>query len=278
MGLKNEIQVLISKEQEEHQKKVSQLFFENQSSVNEFLDKLNQQINTISKNQIQNEEGLSILKAEAISMTGRLVNLEKSDGTQNAILSRLDDQDKNIELKMSSLESADIFLREASRMNTEKLLNIENECKRMEQTFLNFFKDQRHELDSRVKTDIDTLQSENKNSKEALDKLQKKLFDMESGLQVMQDTNKMSSDEWITEYKTTVAKLEKENSNRFKDLENTVIVYYQKIGENSDRIKDIKESSDECNKALTDIKDEMNRNKIKQENFLIKRLSRNQKG
>merc|ERR1711915_475758 len=131
-------------------------------------DKLKQQINTISKNQIQNEEGLSILKDEAISMTGRLVDLEKSDGTQNAILSRLDDQDKNIESKISSLESADIFLQEASRMNTEKLLNIENECKRMEQTFLDFFKDQRHELDSRVKTDIDTLQSENKNSKEAV--------------------------------------------------------------------------------------------------------------
>merc|ERR1711915_926352 len=265
--LKNEIRVLISKEQEEHQKKVSQLFLENQSSVNEFLDKLNQQINTISKNQIQNEEGLSILKDEAISITGRLVDLEKSDGTQNAILSRLDDQDKNIESKMSSLESADIFLQEASRMNTEKLLNIENECKRMEQTFLDFFKDQRHELDSRVKTDIDPLQSENKNSKEAVDKLQKKLFDMESGLQVMQDKNKKSSDEWITEYKTTVAKLEKENSNRFKDLENTVIMYYQKIGENSDRIKDIKDSSDECNKALTDMKDEMNRNKSMQNDF-----------
>merc|ERR1711915_996941 len=234
---------------------------------NEFLDKLNQQINTISINQIQNEEGLSILKDEAISITGRLVDLEKSDGAQSAILSRLDDQDKNIESKMSSLESADIFLREASRMNTEKLLNIENECKRMEQTFLDFFKDQRHELDSRFKTDIDTLQSENKNSKEAVDKLQKKLFDMESGLQVMQDKNEKSSDEWITEYKTTVAKLEKENSNRFKDLENTVIMYYQKIGENSDRIKDIKESSDECNKALTDIKDEMNRNKSMQNDF-----------
>merc|ERR1711915_391680 len=100
--------------------------------------------------------------------TWGLVDLEKSDGTQNAILSRLDEQDKNIESKMSNLESADIFLQEASRMNTEKLLNIENECKRMEQTFLDFFKDQRHELDSGVKTDIDTLQSENKNSKEAV--------------------------------------------------------------------------------------------------------------
>merc|ERR1711915_520504 len=60
---------------------------------------------------------------------------------------------------------------------------------------------------------------------------------------------------------------EKENSNRFKDLENTVIMYYQKIGENSDRIKDIKDSSNECNKALTDIKDEMNRNKSMQNDF-----------
>merc|ERR1711915_1084150 len=83
----------------------------------------------------------------------------------------------------------------------------------------------------------------------------------------MQDKNKKSSDEWITEYKTTVATLEKENSNKFKDLENTVIMYYQKIGENSDRIKDIKKSSDECNKALTDIKDEMNRNKSMQNDF-----------
>merc|ERR1711915_1161629 len=33
------------------------------------------------------------------------------------------------------------------------------------------------------------------------------------------------------------------------------------------RIKDIKESSDECNKALTDIKDEMNRNKSMQNDF-----------
>merc|ERR1712054_120883 len=265
--LKNEVQVLISKEQEEHQKKVSQLFLENQSSVNEFLDKLNQQISAISNKQMQNEEGLSILEAEAVSMTGRLVDLEKSDGTQNAILSRLDDQDKNIESKMSNLESADVFLQEASRMNTEKMLNIENECKRMEQTFLDFFKDQRHELDSRVKTDIDNLQCENKNSKEAVDKLQKKLFDMESGLQVMQEKNKKLSDELITEYKTNIEKLEKDNSNRFKDLENTVIMYYQKIGENSDRIKDVKECSDECKKALTDIKEEMNSHKSMQNYF-----------
>merc|ERR1712008_235001 len=103
------------------------------------------------------------------SLVNKVHTIETSDTRQNDLLSKLEDQGENLGSKLSSLESADIFLQEAHRMHTEKALDIEKECKRMEQTFVQFYKDQRQEIDSRVKVDISNLQLEKKNSKEIME-------------------------------------------------------------------------------------------------------------
>merc|ERR1712215_566400 len=91
------------------------------------------------------------------SLEDRINNLETNNTKQNQILSELNEQGGNLDSKLSNLESADTFLQEAHRMHTEKALEIEKECKRMEQTFVQFYKEQRQELDSKIKVDISNL-------------------------------------------------------------------------------------------------------------------------
>merc|ERR1712212_157478 len=144
---------------------------------------------------------------------------------------------------LSSLESADLFLQEAHRMHTEKALDIENECKRMEQTFVQFYKDQRQDIDSNIKVDINNLQIEKKNSKETMENVLKRITSTESRLKELEQYTQNSNETIVLNMQENLKKLEKSSNERATDLENTVIKYYEQIGENSEKIKQISSGS-----------------------------------
>merc|ERR1712055_681649 len=228
--IKSEIQDMVSKEQEVQQNKLSALLKESELVTNSLKSKIDEQLSVISGNLTGQHEKIS-------SLENKVQNIETSESKQNALLSKLEDQAENLDIKLSSLESADLFLQEAHRMHTEKALDIENECKRMEQTFVQFYKDQRQDIDSNIKVDINNLQIEKKNAKENMENVLKRITSTESRLKEIEQYTQNSNETIVLKMQENLEKLEKSSGERATDLENTVIKYYEQIGENSEKIK-----------------------------------------
>merc|ERR1711892_1607436 len=201
-------------------------------------------------NYIGQQEKLQTSESNISSLVERIQDLENSDSKQNERLSKLGEQGDNLDSKLSNLESADLFLQEAHRMHTEKALDIEKECKRMEQTFVQFYKDQRQEIDSRVKVDISNLQLEKKNSKEIMENIIKRVTSTESRLMEIEQYTQNSNETIVLNMQENLNKLEKSSNDRATDLENTVIKYYEQIGVNIDNIKQINQLTTELGNNL----------------------------
>merc|ERR1712013_571172 len=127
--IKSDIQDMVSKEQESHQNRLSALLKENESVTNNLKLKLDEQLSVISDKLTGTQEKIDSFHSDISSLENKVHNIETSDSKQNALLSKLEDQTDNLDVKLSSLESADLFLQEAHRMHTEKALDIEKECK-----------------------------------------------------------------------------------------------------------------------------------------------------
>merc|ERR1711874_674103 len=246
--IKNEIQELITKEQEIHQSKLSAIMTENESLANDLKVKIEEQLSVISNNINGQQENLESFNSNMSSLARRVQDIETSDIKQNELLSKMGDQGNNLETKLSSLESADVFLQEAHRMHTEKALDIEKECKRMEQTFVEFYKDQRQEIDSKIKVDINNLQLEKKNSKEIMENVLKRITSTESKLKEMEQYTQNSNE-------------------RATDLENTVIKYYEQIGVNASEIKDLGNMNTSLENKLQSLNNFVQENKDAQSKF-----------
>merc|ERR1712168_260256 len=163
------------KEQEIQQNKLSTLLKESELVTNNLKSKIDEQLSLISGNLTGQQEKIESFHSDISSLENKVQDIETSDSKQNSLLSKLGDQAENLDIKLSSLESADLFLQEAHRMHTEKALDIENECKRMEQTFVQFYKDQRQDIDSKIKVDISNLQIKKKNAKETMENVLKRI-------------------------------------------------------------------------------------------------------
>merc|ERR1712013_176042 len=223
--IKSDIQDMVSKEQESHQNRLSALLKENESVTNNLKLKLDEQLSVISDKLTGTQEKIDSFHSDISSLENKVHNIETSDSKQNALLSKLEDQTDNLDVKLSSLESADLFLQEAHRMHTEKALDIEKECKRMEQTFVQFYKDQRQDIDSNIKVDINNL--------------------------LIEKTNETI----VLNMKENLEKLENSSNQRATDLENTVIKYYEQIGSNSEKIKEISSISSNLESKLKNLSD-----------------------
>merc|ERR1711892_1232256 len=255
--IKSDIQAIISKEQEIQQSKLSDIIKESELVTNDFRLKMDQQLSTISDNFIGQQEKFETIQSSMSSLVKKVHTIESSDTRQNDLLSKLEDKGDNLGSKLSSLESADIFLQEAHRMHTEKALDIEKECKRMEQTFVQFYKDQRQEIDSRVKVDISNLQLEKKNSKEIMENILKRVTSTESRLMEIEQYTQNSNETIVLNMQENLNKLEKSSNDRATDLENTVIKYYEQIGVNKDNIKQINQLTTELGNNLHSLNDNL---------------------
>merc|ERR1711892_849720 len=111
--IKSDIQAIISKEQEIQQSKLSDIIKESELVTNDFRLKMDQQLSTISDNFIGQQEKFETFQSSISSLVNKVHTIESSDTRQNDLLSKLEDKGDNLEAKLSSLESADIFLQEA---------------------------------------------------------------------------------------------------------------------------------------------------------------------
>merc|ERR1712106_690789 len=265
--IKSDIQAIISKEQEIQQSKLSDIIKESDLVTNDFRLKMDQQLSTMADNYIGQQEKLQTSESNISSLVERIQDLENSDSKQNERLSKLEDQGDNLEAKLSSLESADLFLQEAHRMHTEKALDIEKECKRMEQTFVQFYKEQRQEIDTKIKVDIGNLQLEKKNSKEIMENLYKRVSSTESRITEIEQYAQSSNETIVVNMQENLEKLEKSSTDRARDLENTVIKYYEQIGANSERIKQIDANTSEFKNKLQTMNEIVDENRNSQKKF-----------
>merc|ERR1712013_975909 len=265
--IKSDIQDMVSKEQESHQNRLSALLKENESVTNNLKLKLDEQLSVISDKLTGTQEKIDSFHSDISSLENKVHNIETSDSKQNALLSKLEDQTDNLDVKLSSLESADLFLQEAHRMHTEKALDIEKECKRMEQTFVQFYKDQRQDIDSNIKVDINNLLIEKKNAKEAMENVLKRITSTESRLKEIEHYTQNTNETIVLNMKENLEKLENSSNQRATDLENTVIKYYEQIGSNSEKIKEISSISSNLESKLKNLSDIVEENKTTQNQF-----------
>merc|ERR1712013_91904 len=265
--IKSDIQDMVSKEQESHQNRLSALLKENESVTNNLKLKLDEQLSVISDKLTGTQEKIDSFHSDISSLENKVHNIETSDSKQNALLSKLEDQTDNLDVKLSSLESADLFLQEAHRMHTEKALDIEKECKRMEQTFVQFYKDQRQDIDSNIKVDINNLLIEKKNAKEAMENVLKQITSTESRLKEIEHYTQNTNETIVLNMKENLEKLENSANQRATDLENTVIKYYEQIGSNSEKIKEISSISSNLESKLKNLSDIVEENKTTQNQF-----------
>merc|ERR1711892_1203286 len=265
--IKSDIQAIISKEQEIQQSKLSDIIKESESVTNDFRLKMDQQLSTISDTFIGQQEKFETFQSSMSSLVNKVHTIETSDTRQNDLLSKLEDQGENLGSKLSNLESADLFLQEAHRMHTEKALDIEKECKRMEQTFVQFYKEQRQEIDTKIKVDIGNLQLEKKNSKEIMENLYKRVSSTESRITEIEQYTQSSNETIVVNMQENLEKLEKSSTDRARDLENTVIKYYEQIGANSERIKQIDANTSEFKNKLQTMNEIVDENRNSQKKF-----------
>merc|ERR1712013_633494 len=261
--IKSDIQDMVSKEQE----RLGALLKENESVTNNLKLKLDEQLSVISDKLTGTQEQIDSFHSDISSLENKVHNIETSDSKQNALLSKLEDQTDNLDVKLSSLESADLFLQEAHRMHTEKALDIEKECKRMEQTFVQFYKDQRQDIDSNIKVDINNLLIEKKNAKEAMENVLKRITSTESRLKEIEHYTQNTNETIVLNMKENLEKLENSSNQRATDLENTVIKYYEQIGSNSEKIKEISSISSNLESKLKNLSDIVEENKTTQNQF-----------
>merc|ERR1712013_951703 len=265
--IKSDIQDMVSKEQESHQNRLSALLKENESVTNNLKLKLDEQLSVISDKLTGTQEKIDSFHSDISSLENKVHNIETSDSKQDALLSKLEDQTDNLDVKLSSLESVDLFLQEAHRMHTEKALDIEKECKRMEQTFVQFYKDQRQDIDSNIKVDINNLLIEKKNAKEAMENVLKRITSTESRLKEIEHYTQNTNETIVLNMKENLEKLENSANQRATDLENTVIKYYEQIGSNSEKIKEISSISSNLESKLKNLSDIVEENKTTQNQF-----------
>eukprot|EP00091_Calanus_sinicus_P002658 TRINITY_DN12751_c0_g1_i1.p1 TRINITY_DN12751_c0_g1~~TRINITY_DN12751_c0_g1_i1.p1 ORF type:complete len:425 (-),score=94.58 TRINITY_DN12751_c0_g1_i1:727-2001(-) len=258
---------MISQEQEIHHNRLSEIIKESESVTNDFRVKINNQLSTFTNNFIEQQEKMDTFQLNMSSLVNKVQDLETSESKQNSLLSKLGEQGDNIESKLSSLESADLFLQEAHRMHTEKALDIEKECKRMEQTFIQFYKDQRQEIDSKIKVDISNLQLEEKSSKEIIENINKRVGSTEVRLMEIEQYTQNSNETIVLNMQENMERLEKSSNDRATDLENTVIKYYEQIGANSNNIKEINNMTTDLRNKLQNLNDIVEENKITQNKF-----------
>ena len=133
----------------------------NATVINDFKRKLTSNSKFILTTLVDNKKNITS-ESNISTIIEQIQTLENSEIKQNGKLSKFSEQRNNLESKLSNLESADTFLQEAHRMHTEKVLEIEKECKRMEQTFVQLYKEQRQEIDTKLKVDIGNLHIEKK--------------------------------------------------------------------------------------------------------------------
>merc|ERR1739838_858228 len=122
-------------------------------------------------------------------------------------------------------------LQETNRMQTEKTADLDKECKRIEQTFIKFYKDQREELDSKIKIDINKLQDEKEMSNEKIDNIIKK-----------QNSTEFKLNNLEVDVKDKFELLENSAVRRSEDLETALSKYHEQALTNSDNIKALDEA------------------------------------
>merc|ERR1712168_861442 len=234
--IKTEIYEMISKEHDLHQQKLSAIIKENELVSNNIKSTIDEQLSVISNNISGHQEQLNSINSNISSLVNKIEDIETIDVKQNALLSNLGEQGNSLENKPSSLESADQRLQEANRIHTEKTSDIEKECKRIEETFVKFYTDQRQEIDSNIKVTLNSLQTEKENSKEIMENILNRINLSESKITEMEKYSQNSNETIVLNMQE---KLEKASSDRTAELENTVMLYYQQMGANTEKIKEI---------------------------------------
>merc|ERR1711970_1043868 len=108
------------------------------------------------------------------------------------------------------------------------------------------------------------LQTEKKNSKETMENVLKRITSTESRLKEIEQYTQNSNETIVLKMQENLEKLEKSSSARATDLENTVIKYYEQIGANSEKIKQINSDSTHLENKLKSLSDTVEETKNKQ--------------
>jgi len=127
--------------------------------------------------------------------------------------------------KLTSLESADLFLQEAHRMLTEKTTYVENESRKLEGTV----REQRDELEMTLKKqitmllkDIEDLNSGIARTDDAIDKLDNQCYDTENKVTLLEEAMNKQSEEGNIKFDTVFDIFKKENLDQLQKIKDSL--------------------------------------------------------
>merc|ERR1712089_47565 len=167
----------------------------------------------------------------------RMHGMDETDERLTERVMRLDEQDEQWEAKIKALEDADSFLQESNRQQTHKVVTIDEECRRIEETFIQFYKEQKQEIDTEIKVNINKLQAGEKAISEKQDDIEKRIYTTDGRLNDVEKISQNSNKTIVEDLKTCMDKLEKTTEDRATGIESSLITYYEKVNANADEIK-----------------------------------------
>jgi chromosome segregation ATPase len=242
-SLHKEVQISITKLVEDNSGNQADILEKFRNDINALLGDvqmgLNAKLATLSEDSDIQRQKLDKSELLLGTLIERLHGMDETDERLTERVTRLEEHDQQLGGKFKNLEDADEILQEGHKQQTEKTIRIEEECKRIEETFVQFYKEQRQEIDTHIKENITKLQSTEKAILEKQDSLEKNITIQDGRLNDMEKINQTANESLVGDIKTQIEKLEKTTRDRTTDIENTLITYYEKVNSNTDDIKKV---------------------------------------
>ena len=140
-----------------------------------FKHDLDEQMMKIKIIQDETDKALKSSDLMISTIVEKIENLESSDKAHKQKETSLETTLGNTNLKLTDLESADLFLQEAHRNLTEKSSLVEKEIKRLEQSMIKDSEEQKTNFDNKLKNEIVLLQDGNNSLINSLNSTNNKL-------------------------------------------------------------------------------------------------------
>ena len=160
-----------------------------------------------------------------------LNNISISSVEQAAKIEALESQTGILDNKLSSLESADLFLQEAHRMLTDKTTLVETESKRLEAAVLAHMKDQKEEHEDNLKSqislilkDIDKLEADKSKAFEKINDVENQAQGNQNQITALEAKFLNQTNDLSTNLETMIADIKTSQENKLEILEENIVL------------------------------------------------------
>jgi len=207
---------------------------------NDYDGKIRELSNTLEKH----GEGVEISNNFIMSSQEMFNTLSISNAKHDTRIQELEAFTNSFDNKLSSLESADLFLQEAHRMLTERTTSVEAESRKVINKVNVSLEDHKEDIEAKLKSqinlilkDIEDMNEERSKSDDAIDRIDELCEENKANIEEINQSLLKQSQDFTDSVKATVLEFKRTSSSDMEVLERKIDENRSSIESNTVRIK-----------------------------------------